>query len=49
MREILQVILSRCRFRLAMNSEPKPLGSLTSRPDREILLRVEPREARTTH
>ena len=44
MREILRVILTHCRFAPAMTGEPKPLGSLTSRPDREIYLHIQPRE-----
>lgn len=40
MREILRVLLSRCRFTLTSARRPQPLGALTSRPDREILLSI---------
>lgn len=43
MREILRVLLSHCRFSIRSPQDPKPLGSLTSRPDREIHLAVEAR------
>ncbi|MFO1418003.1 MAG: cytochrome P450 [Methylotetracoccus sp.] len=43
LREILRPILRRCRLSPAGGRAPRPLGSLTSRPDREIRLRIAPR------
>jgi cytochrome P450 len=40
MREILRILLQNVRFDPAMDQEPLPMGSLTSRPDREIWLRL---------
>lgn len=40
MREILRVLLTRCDFALTTGEAPRPLGHLTSRPDREIHLSV---------
>jgi hypothetical protein len=36
--------LTSCRFHRLREAAPKPLGSLTSRPDREFVLRVEYRQ-----
>jgi len=44
MHAILHLLLTRCRFGRLQEEAPKPLGSLTSRPDREFVLRVEYRE-----
>jgi cytochrome P450 len=44
MHAILQRLLTRCRFVRLAEPAPSPLGSLTSRPDREFRLRVEYRE-----
>jgi len=41
MQEILHLLLTSCRFYRLHAGTPKPLGSLTSRPDREFILRVE--------
>lgn len=43
MREILRVLLTECRFSISDHSTPTPLGSLTSRPSREIHLLVQAR------
>jgi cytochrome P450 len=45
MKEILRVLLSECRFDVLDQRTPKPMGSLTSRPDREIHLSIKPRTA----
>jgi cytochrome P450 len=37
---ILRGLLTRCRITLAPGIRPRPLGNLTSRPDREILLGI---------
>ena len=44
MHAIIQLLLSRCRFSRLDAQAPRPLGSLTSRPDREFVLRVEHRQ-----
>ena len=44
MQEILHLLLTSCRFYRLHAGAPKPLGSLTSRPDREFILRVEYRQ-----
>jgi cytochrome P450 len=44
MHAIIQLLLSRCRFSRLDAQVPRPLGSLTSRPDREFVLRVEHRQ-----
>jgi cytochrome P450 len=44
MHAILQRLLTQCRFLPLAEAAPSPLGSLTSRPDREFRLRVEYRE-----
>jgi cytochrome P450 len=44
MHAILHRLLSRCRFLRLAEEAPRPLGSLTSRPDREFRLRVDYRE-----
>lgn len=43
MREILRVLLAECRFSVVDRATPTPLGSLTSRPSREIHLIVQAR------
>lgn len=42
---ILRGLLSRTRLTLLPGTRPKPLGNLTSRPDREIILSVRERRA----
>jgi cytochrome P450 len=44
MHAILHLLLTSCRFHRLREAAPKPLGSLTSRPDREFVLRVEYRQ-----
>ena len=44
-RLITRLMLERFRFMPAMADPPHPLGSLTSRPDREIYLELKPRVA----
>lgn len=44
MHAILHQLLTACRFTRLPLAAPKPLGSLTSRPDREFVLRLEPRQ-----
>ena len=46
--QIVRLLLERFRFKPSMSAQPKPLGSLTSRPDREIYLSLKPRVSDTT-
>jgi cytochrome P450 len=45
MEAILRGLLTRARLTLMPGARPKPLGNLTSRPDREIFVRVSERQA----
>jgi cytochrome P450 len=46
MAEIIASTLARTRLSVVSGEDAKPLGNLTSRPDREIYLRMEPRPHR---
>jgi cytochrome P450 len=45
MHEIVTLLFSQLRFSAVDSTPPKPLGSLTSRPDRDFLVRVASRAA----
>jgi cytochrome P450 len=45
MQEIVTLLFSQFRFSAVERSRPRPLGSLTSRPDRDFLVRVASRAA----